>query len=170
VQAGEVSGLHLDTKSTYTVMNKMGAPIFTCKLADTVPCVPEGYNFMPNTKRGDYVRVDATTVEGVQGSQRDFRFRSSDHHLLALGWAEFEDNMGVNDLLDEDFLLYYQRIDSKTAACPIKTPARNTTKGTSTDAAEAESADELPAKKKVKKWQTLKNQTPASAKRGRGNR
>ena len=171
VQADEVTRVHFDTKSTYTVMINKGTAIFKCKLADPEPCMPDGFDLVPDTVQGDYVRVHATTVVNMQRSNRKYRYDGGEHLILTLGWEEFDDSMGAEDLLaGDDFLLYYQQIDTKTAACKIKKTARDTTKESSEDTEEDKSEDEQPAKKKIKKWQTLKNQLPASNKRGRAKR
>ena len=163
--------VHFDTKSSYIVMNDKGTPIFKCKLADPEPSMPEGFDLVPNTVQGDYVRVHAPTVIDVQRSNRKYHFHSSEQLILTLGWEEFDDAMGAEDLVaGDDFLLYYQQIDTKTAACKIKKTARETTKESSDDTEEDKSDEEQPAKKKTKKWQTLKNQQPASSKRKHAKR
>ena len=178
MQVEMVDRVHFTTRDTYTCMNNKGQAVFKCKLSDPDPKMPPGFEDVPDTKQGDYLMVQADSIKDLQRGASRFKFNPADKLILTAGWEEFDDSMGVADL-QEDFLLYYQQLNTKTASCKEKPTARETTKESESETHDdediEEDIEEEPTKQTNKKGKAialapLKNTKPAAAKRKRVGR
>jgi hypothetical protein len=174
MQTDMVERVHFDTKSTYTVNSNHGKAVFKCKLTDPDPKMPAGFDQVVDVQQGDYVLVSAKTAVDVQRGNNKFLFKTVDQLILTLNWQEYEEDMALQDLMEakEDFLVYYQLIDTNTDNCKSKQTARASTKVSSDEdtADDSKPEDDEVAPKKPKKKQviaTMKNTQPTNPKRRR---
>ena len=129
VQGDDVIKVQFTTKGNYTVMQP-GQPtkkLFKCYLADPQPplpaVLPVGMEDVPSL--GDWVEVQASSIKDLQTAKKKFKFLEDGLHILSTDWEAFQEDMSVHDLkIGENFLLYYQYLDTTAAVCKTKATAR----------------------------------------------
>ena len=113
--------IQFTTKDEYTIKCPDDKKVAKMSLKDPQPVKPDDFSLF-HAVTGDYVLVDISTLQNQQRGQKQYIFRMADALILAQDWSAYEEDMNVEDLktADADFLLFYQRIDTSTAACKTK--------------------------------------------------
>ena len=147
----EVNKIQLTTKETYTVRSHNNKKLCTVTIADPEYALDPDFELFPDVKLGDYVLVRSFGIVNLQTGKSQYVFKQKDGEVLTREWEAFEEDMTVADLveLDDDFLLYYQRIDTGTKAC--KTPQTSRAKPTKNKGKEETSEGEEDKKQAGKK-------------------
>jgi len=122
----EVTQIQLTTKAPYTVKSHTNKKLCTVTIADPQYALDPDFDLYPDTKLGDYVLIRGFGIINLQTGKSQHTFKQKDGEVLTKDWEAFEEDMTVADLveLEDDFLLYYQRIDTDTKACKTTSTSR----------------------------------------------
>jgi hypothetical protein len=121
-----VERIQFTSTAEYIVLNDK-KKVAKLSLTDPDPLMPEQFQTdNEDIFQGDYLLVDITSLKNLQKGNRPFQFLQSAREILTKEWEDFDDDMDIDALTaaDEDFLLYYQRIDTTTKSCRTKTTSR----------------------------------------------
>ena len=125
----QVTRIQFTNKDTYVLINEKGKKIARVTLSDPEPFIPETFlTDNPETQQGDYVMVKCDSIVNLQAHAKEpYIFAQVDKEVLQGGsWDVFYEDLTLDDIvaLEEDFLLFYQRIDTTTKACKTPKTAR----------------------------------------------
>jgi hypothetical protein len=128
-----VDKIHFTTTDLYTVLQPGSKKkLFKCYLADPQPPLPpktpEVLEDMPAL--GDYVEVVASSIKDLQTGKKKYNYEAEGLYVFTKDWQGFDDEMAVSDLKGGDnFLLWYQDIDTTASVCKTKPTARDAQAG-----------------------------------------
>lgn len=118
--------IHFTTTDQYTVVDGNKKKLAKVHLKDPEPPMPTDFS-MFKCETGDYVLVSIGYLIAGQTGSKQHIFRQDDRMILTKEWEGYDEDLTVEDLLDldEDFLLYYQCIDTTSGAnCTTKPDKR----------------------------------------------
>ena len=127
VQDDKVERVQFTTKDKYKVFGAGKKVVMSVSIRDPQPKVPDDFDLWDDVTLGDYVLVRLSSVTNLQKGKLQYTFRPDEGTLLTSKWEAYEEDLTVDQLvaLGEDFLLYYQRVDTSGKASKIVKGARS---------------------------------------------
>jgi hypothetical protein len=146
-----IERIQFTVKDEYTVLHdNLKTKLGKIRLTDPEPKMPSGWETFDDVSQGDYVLVSAHSVVDIQKAKKKYVFDSEAGDILTKEWLVCEENMSLADLTGgDDFLLFYQRIDTGGRVCAVPSTGRSAV--TVVDGSDEEETAGAPPKKAAKK-------------------